>query len=294
MELRYLATFQTIVREGSFTRAAEVLSYAPSTITLHMQHLERELGFPLFVRQGKQIQLSTAGQALYEQADRLLQQARSLEQTMKEIVAGETGSLRIGAIEPAASACLMPLLAPFCQEYPNMHVTLEVTGTRFLCQRVAKGQLEIGLCSPPPAELGLTFEPLFVEPVALLMPTTHLLAQMEQVTLGDLCEQRLLLTGQYCAYRETIDAFFTQRGMGACPCLEISSFDALKRGVQAGIGIAIVPARAVTPPPEGTVLRSLTEYPLALPVGLVRSPQHYVSRPILEKLLTELRKQARE
>ena len=188
----------------------------------------------------------------------------------------------------------MPLLAQFCQEYPHMHVTLEVTGTRFLCQRVAEGQLEIGLCSPPPAELGLTFEPLFFEPIALLIPTTHPLVQMQQVTLGDLCDQRLLLTGQYCAYRETIDSFFTQRSLNACPCLEISSFDALKRGVQAGMGIAIVPARAVTPAPEGTVLRSLSECSLTLPVGLVRSPQQYVARPVLEKLLTELRKQAGE
>ena len=292
MELRYLATFQTIVREGSFTRAAEALSYAPSTITLHMQHLETELGFKLFVRQGKQIQLSTAGQALYEQVDLLLQQARSLEQTMKEIVAGETGSLRIGVIEPAASVCLMPLLAQFCREYPSMHVTLEVTGTRFICQRVAMGQLEIGLCSPPPAELGLTFEPLFFEPIALLIPAAHPLAQMQQVTPANLYDQRLLLTGQYCAYRETIDSFFTQRGLTARPYMEISSFEALKHGVQAGIGIAIVPARAITPAPEGTVLRSLAEFQLTLPVGLVRSPQHYVSRPVLEKLITQLRTQA--
>lgn len=289
MELRYLATFQTIVREGSFIKAAETLSYAPSTITLHIQHLETELGFKLFVRQGKQIQLSTAGQALYEQADALLQHARTLEQTMKEIVAGETGSLRIGVIEPAASIYLMPLLAEFCQHYPKIHVTLEVTSTRFICQRVAKGQLEIGLCSPPPADMGLTFEPLFFEPIALLIPATHPLAQQPQVTPVELQDQRLLLTGQYCAYRETIEHFFTQRGLDAHPSMEISSFEALKYGVQAGIGIAVVPARAVTPAPEGTVLRSLVDCELTLPVGLVRSLQHYVSRPILDKLIADLR-----
>ncbi|GHO70536.1 putative HTH-type transcriptional regulator YusT [Ktedonobacter sp. SOSP1-52] len=292
MELRYLATFQTIVREGSFIKAAETLSYAPSTITLHVQHLESELGFKLFVRQGKQIQLSTAGQALYEQADTLLQHARTLEQTMKEIVAGESGSLRIGVIEPAASVYFMPLLAEFCQEYPKMHVTLEVTSTRFICQRVATGKLEIGLCSPPPAELGLTFEPLFFEPIALLIPATHPLAELTHVTPADLQDQRLLLTGQYCAYRETIEHFFTQRGLNMRPCMEISSFDTLKQGVKAGIGIAVVPARAVTPAPEGTVLHPLAEFELRLPVGLVRSSQHYISRPVLEKLITKLRTQA--
>lgn len=291
MELRYLATFQTVVREGSFTRAADKLSYAPSTITLHIQHLEAELGFQLFVRQGKQLQLSTAGQALYEQADALLQHVRTLEQTMKEIVAGETGSLRLGAIEPAASTRLMPLLATFCQEHPKMQITLEVTGTRFICQRLASGQLEIGICSPPPADLGLTFEPLFFEPIALLVPATHPLATRDRISPTDLQDQRLLLTGQYCAYRETIEQFFSRRGISPSPCIEISSFEALKRGVQTGIGVAVVPAGAVSPAPEGTVLRSLTGIELTLPVGLVRSPEHYVNRPLLEELINGLRAQ---
>ncbi len=293
MELRYLTTFQTVVREGSFTKAADKLLYAPSTITLHVQHLETELGFRLFVRQGKQIQLSTAGQALYEQVDALLHYVRTLEQTVKEIVAGETGSLRIGVIEPAASACLVPLLAEFCQEHPKMHITLEVTGTRFICQRLAAGQLEIGICSPPSADLGLTFEPLFFEPIALLIPATHPLATQDHITPTDLQDQRLLLTGQYCAYRETIEYFFSQRGINASPCMEISSFETLKHGVQAGIGIAVVPAGAVNPAPRGTVLRSLAGIELTLPVGLVRSPEHYISRPVLEKLITGLRAQVR-
>lgn len=121
---------------------------------------------------------------------------------------------------------------------------------------------------------------------------THPLAQRAQLAPADLHNQRLLLTGQYCAYRETIEYYFAQRGFTARPCLEIGSFDALKRGVQSGIGIAIVPARAVTPAPEGTVLRDLADMQVRLPVGLVRSSGQYVSRPVLEELIAELRTQA--
>jgi DNA-binding transcriptional LysR family regulator len=167
-----------------------------------------------------------------------------------------------------------------------------VTSTRFICQRVAAGQLEIGICSPPPVELGLTFEPLFFEPIALLIPATHTLAELERVTPDDLRDQRLLLTGQYCAYRETIEHFLGQRGIDASPCMEISSFEALKQGVRAGIGVAVVPAGAVSPAPTGTVLRDLAEIELTLPVGLVRSPAHYVSRPALDTLINGLRSQA--
>jgi DNA-binding transcriptional LysR family regulator len=293
MELRYLATFQTIVRAGSFTRAATSLAYAPSTITLHMRRLETELGFKLFARQGKQIALTTAGQALYDQADVLLRQARTLETALKEIAAGESGSVRIGVIEPAASVMLMPLLADFCHDYPKMQVTLEVTSTRLICQGVAAGRLEIGICSPPQAELGLIFEPLFFERIALLIPEGHPLATLDQITLSDLREQRLLLSNQYCAYRDTIEYYFTQRGLTVRPSMEISSFDALKHGVRAGVGIAIIPARAATPPPAGTALRALADLDLALPVGFVRSPQYYVARPVLERLIGDVRARAR-
>lgn len=289
MDLRYLSTFQMVAHERSFTRAAEKLLYAPSTITLHIQRLESQVGCKLFLRQGKRVQLSTAGRALYEQADALLRQSRALERTLKEIATGETGSLRIGIIEPAASQRLVPLLAQFCQEFPKIHITLEVMGTRMICQRVRTGHLEIGVCSPPAADLGLTFEPLFFEPIGLLIPESHPLAALDQVTPDHLDGQRLLLSEPYCAYRETAERFFAERGVRVTAHMQISNFDVLKRAVQAEIGVAVLPASAVNPPPQGAVLRALAGEKLALPVGLVRSPEHYVSRPVLENLLAGLR-----
>jgi len=135
MELRHLATFQMIVREGSFLRAAEKLQYAQSTITLHIQQLETELGVKLFARQGKKVQLTQAGCALHDQADSLLQRAAALQQAMMEITTGAVGRLRIGSIEPTASLRLPSLIAHFCHERPKVRLTVEVGGTSFVSQR---------------------------------------------------------------------------------------------------------------------------------------------------------------
>src|SRR5260370_38108373 len=106
MELRHIYTFQAIVKEGSFLKAAETLMYAQSTITLHIQQLEAELGVKLFMRQGKKVQLTEAGRSLQEQADSLVARAMSLQQTMFNLVAGEAGRGPRGVVRRSARLAL--------------------------------------------------------------------------------------------------------------------------------------------------------------------------------------------
>lgn len=294
MELRHLTTFQMIVREGSFLRAAEKLQYAQSTITLHIQQLETELGVKLFVRQGKKVQLTEAGRALRDQVDSLLQRAAALQQAMIEITTGEVGCLRIGSIEPTASLRLPSLIAHFCHERPKVRLTVEVGGTSFVSQRVASGDLEVGICSPPPARLGLTFEPLFVEQMRLLLPADHPLTELEIIRPADLAGQRFLLTEPGCAYRRVIEQELFQRGINPYSGIEIGSGGALRRLVQLGVGVAIVPAVIASPLPAEMVLRDVEGTNLNLPVGLVRRAEDHLPGQVVEALLVALRAHLQE
>jgi DNA-binding transcriptional LysR family regulator len=289
MELRHLESFQAIVKEGSFVQAAEKLQYAQSTITVHMQQLEAELGVILFVRRGKHIQLTEAGRALQEQADALMQRALALRQALKDVVAGETGHIRVGAIEPTASLRLTPLLVQFCQAHPKLHLTLEVGGTQVVSQRVAAGALDVGICTPPTPHVGLTFEPLFVEPMAVLLPETHPLAGRERLSPADLVDQRLLLTEQGCEYRAIIETALLSQGTNPFSGIEMGSVEVLKRAVQGGLGIAIIPRAAACPPLPQTVLRDLHGVDLRLTVGLVSLPEVRSPGRALGALLSLLR-----
>ena len=289
MELRHLYTFQMIVKEGSFLQAAEKLQYAQSTITLHVQQLEAELGIKLFARQGKKVQLTEAGRALRDQVEHLLQRAQALQQAMVDVVAGEAGHLRMGSIEPTASLRLPDLFVQFYREHPKVQLTLEVGGTNFISRQVAEGKLDVGICSPPPADLGLTFEPLFVEKMALLLPESHPLAKMEVICAADLAEHRLLLTEPGCAYRAIIENKLLQQGTNPYSGIEISSLAALIHMVQSGLGLAIMPTSIANPYPTGTVLRDLHEVDLGLQVGLVCSTENSSPGRALKGLLTALR-----
>lgn len=202
--------------------------------------------------------------------------------------------LSIGSIEPTASLRLPSLIAQFCQERPKVSLTVEVGGTSGVSQRVANGDLDVGICSPPPARLGLIFEPLFVEKLQLLLPANHPLTELEIIRPADLAGQRCLLTEPGCAYRRVVERELLQRGVNPYTGIEIGSIGALKRLVQLGVGVAIVPSLIVSPLPDDMVLRDVEGSELSLPVGLVRRAEENTTGRVLEALLEALRAHLQE
>jgi LysR family transcriptional regulator, regulator of the ytmI operon len=288
MEFRHLQTFQAIAQEGSFLKAAEKLQYAQSTITLHIQQLEAELGVKLFSRRGKRTELTVAGRTLKDHADQLLHRAANLQQTMTELVAGEAGHLRIGSIEPVASVHLPTLLVQFCHEHPKVRLTFEVGVTQLMSQRVATGLLDLAICSPPSANLDLEFELLFQDPIALLIPDAHPLAALDEISATSLSKERLLLTEEHCPYRNVLEKALLAEGVNPFCGIEVMSLEALKQMVRYGLGIGVIPAAAITAAPPNTISRNLSGLDLNLPVGIVFQSEANFPGSVLHRLIANL------
>jgi LysR family transcriptional regulator, regulator of the ytmI operon len=289
MEFRHLQTFQAIVQEGSFLKAAEKLQYAQSTITLHIQQLEAELGVKLFSRRGKHTELTVAGRTLRDHADQLLHRAAKLQQTMTDLVAGEAGHLRIGSIEPVASVHLPAILVRFCHEHPKVRLTLEVGVTQLISQRVASGSLDLAICSPPSANLDLTFELLFHDPIALLIPDTHQLATLDEISTSSLGKERLILTEEHCPYRNILEKALLSQGINPFSGIEVMSLEALKQMVRYGLGIGVIPVAAIASPPPNTTARSISGLDLKLPVGIVFQSESSFPGSVLHSLVSDLK-----
>lgn len=291
MEFKHLQTFQTIAAEGSFLKAAAKLQYAQSTITLHIQKLEAELGIKLFSRQGKQTELTIAGRTLQSHAGHLLYRAEQLQQAMTGLVTGEAGQLRIGSVEPVASVHLAAVLAQFCKQYPKVRLSLEVGVTRSISRRVADGDLDIAICSPPAANLGLTFELLFQDPIALLLPESHSLVKEEAISVASLAAERLILTEEHCPYRDVLEKALLAHNINPYSGIESMSSGALKQMVRYGLGIGVLPVDAIAPRPPGTVERHLSDLPLALPIGIAINPDICAPGSALASLADSVRTQ---
>ncbi len=269
MDLRHLQTFKAIVEEGSFVQAAERLQYAQSTITLQIQQLEEELGVELFDRQRRKIQLTPAGRTLLTHAQHVLNQVEQMQQDLADLVEGESGHLRVGMIEPIARLYLVDVLQAFRARYPRIHLTIEVLSTIRTHEQLAADQIDLGISTPPPADMGLLFEPLLTEEMVLLLPCDHPLQARASITLSDLHNDCLLLTHPPCAYRAAIEQAFMAHGLPLAASVEIGSLEVIKQAVQQGLGIAILPRIAVRSIPEGTVVRAVEDWDLHLPLGLI-------------------------
>jgi DNA-binding transcriptional LysR family regulator len=291
VELRHLTTFRAVLREGSFLRAARALRLAQPTVTLHIQELEEELGLALFDRTGRRRPLTAAGTLFGERALPILDAVDTLRRSIEELRQGKSGWIRIGAIEPAASEHVTPLLGRLRRERPGLRIRLDVTGTQGVSRAVADGELDLGLCSAPPAELSLDFEPLFTEEMALLVPRGHRLAGPRAIRAQDLEGEPLLLSEQGCAYRRAVESALSERGVRPQWVLESGSTATLRAAVRSRVGIAMLPRRSASPAPPGTVVRGLSDLVIALPVGLVRRPDSAPPPPALAVLIGALRRE---
>ncbi|MGZ3478901.1 MAG: LysR family transcriptional regulator [Myxococcaceae bacterium] len=287
MELRHLETFATVLETRTFLAAARALRCSQSTVTLHIQELERELGLQLFAREGRRVRLTPAGESLRALSQRVRDSVVALRRGAEELRDGGAGEVALGAVEPAASTRVSRVLASFSRARPRLRLRLEVSGTATLSRLVADGQLAFAVVSPPPGSLGLVFLPCFRQRMELLLPSRHPLARARRIRARDLAAARLLLTEHGCAYREATEVALRTRGVQVDCAVEIGSTGALRSAVREGLGIALVPVEDRLRPGPGLSLRALSDVDVTLVMGLAHRAGPFATRAE-EALFAEL------
>ncbi|WP_372237797.1 LysR family transcriptional regulator [Paenibacillus sp. P46E] len=290
LDLKTLKTFQAIVQSGSFNRAAEELNYAQSTVTMQIQKLESDLGVQLLER-GKGITLTEAGRLFHEQSLRIVKDMERLQSSITDLKSGEAGNVRIGAADPTASYRLPVILKKFLIRFPKMELSVDISGSGALCERLLRGELDVVLCSAPELGKELHFEPLFTEVFVLLMPEGHPLASAPVITADHLRGHRLLITAPTCPYRKKLESVLRESAGPPLNTMEIGSMSALKFYVQSGLGIALVPEVTLDPVPPGTVFRRLEGKAVDMTCGIICRIGDYPLKPAIRSLYDFIRQE---
>lgn len=291
MELKQLQTIKNILTEGSYLKAAEKMGYAPSTVTLHIQQLEEELGIKLFEKSGRSMHLSKEGDFFWMNAKLLLEHADTFKKVMDNFVTGQMGHVRLGIISTIGRSLLIPKIITFCKEYPNIRLTFELSSSEVITHKILNNQLDIGIGFAPPTNLNLLFEPVCLEPMELLLPTGHPLAKKEEISLKDLSDINLILTESYCSYRNEIDKHFSASGIPLKSMIQINDGRTIIQFVQAGIGCSFLPVAAIEPVPEMTIRRKLVNTEFGLMIGIIRKDKQLekASERLYNELLHDLK-----
>ena len=241
MEFRQLKTFVATVKHLSFTKTANDLGYAQSTISNQIQSLEEELGTMLFERLGKQIKLTKDGEHLYTYANQILK----LSAEAKDIISSSLnpkGSIIVGTPESLCTHRLSDVFKTFRSRYPNVEITIRLDTCSDYRTHLRKNTTDIiFLLDVPFNENDLVTHMLFEEPMAVIVAPNHPLAKKDQVTPYDINGQALVLTDSGCSYRRVFESILIQAGVKPTTILEFSSNEVIKKFVCDGWGIGFQP-----------------------------------------------------
>ena len=241
MELRQLNTFQTVASTLNFSRAAEVLNYVPSNVTMQMKALEDELGVRLFDRLGKQLVLTTAGKRFLTQVQVVL---NKLDEARSVVHDNETlsGTLTISANEVLVAYRLPAVFQRLRSQHPGVRLIFRSVPNQELKQTLFEGTADVVfMLDEPIRSSGLTVEPLLEETFRLFAAPDHPLAKRTELQLEDFHGEVFLTNEKGCPYRTMFDRGFEKEGIDSITYLEFQSAEAIKQCAISGIGIAFLP-----------------------------------------------------
>jgi DNA-binding transcriptional LysR family regulator len=245
MELRTLATFQAAARTLSFTKAAASLGYAQSSVTAQMKLLEESLGSQLFNRLGNRLELTEPGTRFLVYTERILALAEEAKASLQDREG--VGIVRFTAPETVCSYLLPAVMKSFRARHPQVRLQFLPGSVRDYKRQVLEGDLDLAfiLEEPFPSKT-LAVEKLRDEQVLIVAAPDHPLTASPGVHPQDLAGEPVLLTELGCSYRNQFERQLIAAGTHPGHRQEFQSIETIKRCVEAGLGIAPLPAIAVT------------------------------------------------
>ena len=236
---RQLQIFESVARHLSYTRASEELHLTQPAVSMQIKQLERSVGLPLFEQLGKKVFLTDAGREFSRYSSAISTQLDELQQVVNEMKGLKRGRLTI-AVASTANYFVPQLLAAFCKQHGEVTVSLEVTNREQLLKGLVENRSDLVIMGQPPGEMELVAERFMDNPLVVIAPPDHPLAKARQIPLARLLEEIFLVREQGSGTRSAVERFFTANQLALSTPMEMSSNEAIKQGVEAGLGLGIV------------------------------------------------------
>ena len=244
LDLGELQVFLVVAKEGSFSRAAERIYRTQPAVSLAIRKLEDSLGQPLFVRGARPVRLTDAGALLKEYAERLINLRDEVKKGLTELQGLQRGELSLGVNELSIHA-LLAALAKFREQHPGVHLRVHRMFSRDIPHEVLNYRLDLGAVSFVPREGQLQATEIFKDELTLVVPPKHALAKKREVDVAELGGENFIAHIVESPYRRRVIEFFARNRTALNMPIEMPSIESIKRFVQMGMGVAIVPRMCV-------------------------------------------------
>lgn len=243
-DLFQLETFLAVAREGSFSRAAQMLFRTQPAVSQTIRRLEQEVGEALFDRSSRDGTLTDAGRVLYDYAEKLLNTRSEALSAIESLRQLERGKLAVAANE-LTCIYLLPLLNEFRRLHPMVHVCVQRSLASRIPSEVLNRNSEMGVVTFRPDDTELKSIAVYVDELAFVVPPQHPLAHSKEVHIRQLGAEMFVAHNVPSPHRAKVLETFAKRKVPLNMDVELPSLEAIKKFVAAGNGVALLPLIAV-------------------------------------------------
>jgi DNA-binding transcriptional LysR family regulator len=244
--LRQLQVFETIVRLGSFTRAAEELFLTQPTVSMQIKKLTDVIGLPLFEHVGRNVEPTEAGMELYEAIRDMFSTLSNLEMKISDLKGMKRGRLRLGVIT-TAKYFAPEVLGEFSVLYPGIDVALKVSNRDSIIERMRNNEDDLYIMGQAPSdELEVEAFPIAPNPLVVMAPRNHPLVGKKKIPLKRIAEEPFILREPGSGIRDATLRTFDSMGLRPNVRMELGSNEAIKHAIVGGLGISVLSLHTLT------------------------------------------------
>lgn len=291
MEFDQLRLFVDLVKEQSFTKVAERNFITQPAVSLSIQKLEDELGTKLLERTTRRVLVTEEGRILYDYARDILEKAREAKVVLQERQDRMVGAIRLATVHSVGLYELPASLKEFIRRYPEVNIHVEYKPSDQVYHAVLDGDADLGMVAYPEERSGIITLPFFEDELVLICNREHPLAGAGTVRLAELEGQRFVGFQAEIPTRKATDALLKREGVRIDIRMECDNIEILKKMVEVGLGVSLVPHLSVQQEArtgELSIAR-IRDHTIRRPLAIVHRKGKTLSRPqkAFVALLTE-------
>lgn len=281
MQIETLKVFCDLVESRSFSQAAVRNFITQSAVSQQIRGLEARFEVPLFVRQGRTISTTPAGRILYEGARSLLDRLGRIQLEMKSIGEEMAGSLRVATIYSVGIYEMSGVIRTFLKAYPKVNLHIEFSRANRVYEDCLAGRVDLGIVPYPKARRGLEVVALPSDRLILICSPDHPLARHRRVDITKLNGQDFIAFEKDIPSRIAIDEIFRDHDVRVRVVMEFDNIETIKRSVEIGAGVSVVPQLSVRREVQAGTLVELqfTRCNFLRPLGIIVRHRHSLSAP---------------
>ena len=290
MHLETLKVFCDVVETRSFSVAASQNFVTQSAVSQQIRTLEERYGRRLLERTRGNVQLTPAGEILYQVSKEIVQRYQDMEAQLQVVAQRVAGTVRVATVHSIGLYELSVQIKRYLKAYPQVHLHLEYSRSNKIYEDALRGQVDLGVVAYPSRRPQITVLPFREDRLVLACPPSHPLARHRQVSIRKLQGEHLVGYERDIPTRRETDRLLRRYGVEVRYVMELDNVETIKRVVEIGTGLAILPEPAVRPEVKNKTLAAvhLSDELFLRPLGIIhRQGKHF--SPATEKFIEFLR-----